>query len=118
LDFIFFSFTQHLRISNLNYAVYNITLCIAEFVRAFSLFCVLPAATGGVNQWIDPQVVYLLLREDNADVVKALTHPQAMSIPEHTLDGQVRLLIRGVDVGGHQQMLNDCAIHYYKSVLD
>jgi alpha-ketoglutarate-dependent taurine dioxygenase len=59
-------------------------------VRAFSLFCVLPAATGGVNQWIDPQMVYLLLREDNADVVKALTHPQAMSIPEHTLDGQVR----------------------------
>jgi hypothetical protein len=22
-----------------------------------------------------------------------------------------------VDVGGHQQMLNDCAIHYYKSVV-
>lgn len=59
-------------------------------VRAFSLFCVSPSATGGVNQWIDPQMVYLLLREDNIDVVKALSHPQAMSIPEHKMDGQVR----------------------------
>jgi hypothetical protein len=43
-----------------------------------------------LNQWIDPQMVYLLLRENNVDVVKALTHPQAMSIPEHEVDGQVR----------------------------
>ncbi|VVM26098.1 hypothetical protein BSPWISOXPB_5465 [uncultured Gammaproteobacteria bacterium] len=35
-------------------------------------------------------MVYLLLRENNVDVVKALTHPQAMSIPEHEVDGQVR----------------------------
>ncbi len=58
-------------------------------VRAFSLFCVYPAATGGVNQWIDPQMVYLLLREENADVVMALSNPQAMSIPEHKVDGYV-----------------------------
>lgn len=59
-------------------------------VRAFSLFCVSPAATGGVNEWIEPQMAYMLLREDNADVVKALTHPQAMSIPEHKVNRQVR----------------------------
>jgi hypothetical protein len=28
-------------------------------VRAFSLFCVLPAATGGVNQWIESSCVLI-----------------------------------------------------------
>jgi hypothetical protein len=41
-------------------------------VRAFSLFCVSPAATGGVYQRVDPQMVYLLFREKKGDVVKAL----------------------------------------------
>ena len=59
-------------------------------IRAFSLFCVQPAKTGGLSQWIDPDMVYLLLREDNPEVANALTHPQAMSIPEHRVDGKVR----------------------------
>jgi len=63
---------------------------INERIRAFSLFCVNPAAQGGVNEWVDPQMIYLLLREDNVDVAKTLTHPQAMSIPEHKVDGKVR----------------------------
>lgn len=61
-----------------------------ERIRAFSLFCVNPAAQGGINEWIDPQMIYLLLRDNNPDVAKALTHPQAMSIPEHKVDGKVR----------------------------
>ena len=63
---------------------------IHQRIRAFSLFCVRPALTGGINEWIDPQMVYLLLREDNPDVVKALTHPEVMTIPEHKVDGKVR----------------------------
>lgn len=59
-------------------------------IRAFSLFCVNPAQSGGENQWIDQQMAYLLLREDNPDVVKTLTHPKAMTIPEHIIDGRVR----------------------------
>ncbi len=59
-------------------------------IRAFSLFCANPALSGGENQWIDHQIVYLLLREQNHDVVKALCHPQAMSIPQHMVDGEVR----------------------------
>jgi hypothetical protein len=59
-------------------------------IRSFSLFCVSPAISGGVNQWIDPQMVYLLLREDNADALKALSHPQAMSIPSHVVGGVTR----------------------------
>jgi len=63
---------------------------VEQRIRAFSLFCVEPAVQGGVNEWVDPQMMYLLLREDNPDVVKALTHPEAMSIPEHKVDGKVR----------------------------
>ena len=59
-------------------------------IRAFSLFCVSPAQSGGENQWIDQQIVYLLLREENPDITKALTHAQAMCIPEHEVDGQIR----------------------------
>ena len=63
---------------------------IEQRIRAFSLFCVRPALTGGVNEWIDPQMVYLLLREDNPDIAKALTHPRAMCIPEHKIYEKVR----------------------------
>ena len=63
---------------------------IENRIRAFSLFCVSPAIEGGMNQWIDPQMAYILLREDNADVIKALSHPQAMSIPAHIVDGVTR----------------------------
>ncbi|BBB24397.1 conserved hypothetical protein [Isorropodon fossajaponicum endosymbiont JTNG4] len=63
---------------------------IEQRIRAFSLFCVTPASRGGENQWIDQQMVYLQLRESNPDVAKALTHTQAMSIPEHVVNGVVR----------------------------
>ncbi len=59
-------------------------------IRAFSLFCVNPAKQGGENQWIDQQMVYLLLREENPAIIEALSHPQAMSIPEHVVDNVVR----------------------------
>jgi hypothetical protein len=69
---------------------------IEQRIRAFSLFCVRPALKGGTSEWVDPQMIYLLLREDNPDVVKALIHPEAMSIPEHRVDGEVR---RATSVG-------------------
>ena len=68
----------------------------ASRIRAFSLFCANPATEGGENQWIDQHMLYILLRENNPDVAKALTHPKAMTIPEHRLDGKVR---RPVSVG-------------------
>ncbi len=63
---------------------------IEQRIRAFSLFCVRPGASGGANQWIDSQMVYLLLRENNPDIAKALTHPQTMVIPEHRVNNEVR----------------------------
>jgi len=63
---------------------------VEDRIRAFSLFCVNPAQQGGENQWIDQQMAYLLLREENPDVTAALTHSQAMTIPAHMVDGQTR----------------------------
>ena len=63
---------------------------IENRIRAFSLFCVQPAASGGENKWIDQQMVYLLLREQNSEITDALSHPQAMSIPAHVVDGVTR----------------------------
>jgi len=59
-------------------------------IRAFTLFCVNKAASGGSNAWIDPQIVYLLLRENNPDVARALTHSNAMTIPTHEVNGSIR----------------------------
>ncbi len=63
---------------------------IENRVRAFSLYCVNPASSGGENSWIDHQMIYLLLREQNPEVAKALTHAKAMSIPAHIVDGEIR----------------------------
>lgn len=65
-------------------------------IRAFSLFCVQPAESGGINKWIDPHMVYILLREDNPEIAHALTNPSAMTIPEHCVNGKVR---RATSVG-------------------
>ncbi|KAA0444685.1 MAG: TauD/TfdA family dioxygenase [Candidatus Thioglobus sp.] len=68
----------------------------SQRIRAFSLFCVTPAASGGISQWIDPQMAYILLREKNADAADALANPQALGVPEHIVDGIVR---RAASVG-------------------
>ena len=50
-------------------------------VRAMALHCVSPAASGGDNQLMDPEIAYILLREENPDYVRALMHDEAMTIP-------------------------------------
>ncbi|HEY5720072.1 MAG TPA: TauD/TfdA family dioxygenase, partial [Gammaproteobacteria bacterium] len=55
--------------------------------RAFLLHCVRPAAEGGVNTLLDPEILYLRLRDENPEWVAALMHPRAMCIPAHVEDG-------------------------------
>jgi len=50
-------------------------------IRAMALHCVSPAATGGATQLMDPDIAYILLREENPDFIRALMHAQAMTIP-------------------------------------
>ena len=57
-------------------------------IRAFILHCVRPANEGGSNALIDPEMVYIQLRDKNPDYIRALMHPQAMTIPANTESGE------------------------------
>lgn len=62
-----------------------------QAVRSFILHCAQPALRGGANRFIDPDIVYILLRRENPDFIKALTNPEVMRIPENRGDeGRLR----------------------------
>src|SRR3970282_2000428 len=56
-------------------------------IRAFVLHCVSPAAQGGENSLLDHEIAYMLMRDANADYIKALMAPDAMTIPANTEAG-------------------------------
>jgi alpha-ketoglutarate-dependent taurine dioxygenase len=53
------------------------------------MHCVRPAQEGGVNGLIDPELIYIALRDENPALIAALLHPQAMTIPENIESGEV-----------------------------
>ncbi|MBC8269222.1 MAG: TauD/TfdA family dioxygenase [Rhodospirillaceae bacterium] len=50
-------------------------------IRAMILHCINPAADGGVNALMDPEIAYIRMRDANPDFIRALMHPDAMLIP-------------------------------------
>lgn len=65
-------------------------------IRAMVLHCVQNAAQGGVNELIDHEYLYILLRDENPDYIRAFMAPDVMTIPPGTdADGQER----GASVG-------------------
>lgn len=50
-------------------------------IRSFVLHCTSPADKGGGNRILDHEIVYIRLRDENPEFIKALMHPQAMRIP-------------------------------------
>jgi len=78
-------------------------------IRAVVLHCVSPAADGGVNQFFDPEIAYIRLRDENPEFIDALMHPAAMTIPENReKDGALRPASVGpvfaVSSTGHLEM--------------
>jgi len=59
-------------------------------IRAFLLHCAQPAGDGGLNALLDPEILYIRLRDEDPALVGALMHPQAMSIPAHVENGVER----------------------------
>lgn len=59
----------------------------AQQIRAFVLHCVSPAAEGGENALLDPEIVYILLRDAGPEYVRALMAPDVMTIPANTEEG-------------------------------
>lgn len=55
-----------------------------ERINAFVLHCARPAAEGGENMLLDPEIAYIRLRDANPGFIAAFMHPHAMTIPEDT----------------------------------
>jgi len=58
----------------------------ASRIRAFLLHCVRPAAEGGENRLLDPEIAYILLRDADPRFVEALSAPDAMTVPANEED--------------------------------
>lgn len=50
-------------------------------VQAFILHCVSPAAEGGENALLDPEIAYILLRDENPRHIEALMADDVLTIP-------------------------------------
>ncbi|MDH3673476.1 MAG: TauD/TfdA family dioxygenase [Gammaproteobacteria bacterium] len=65
-------------------------------IQAFIMHCVRDADSGGENALLDPEIVYLLVRDENPAYVRALMQPDAMTIPANVEQG---IEIRGAESG-------------------
>ena len=57
-------------------------------IHSFVLHCVENADSGGANDLMDHEIVYLMLRDENPDYIRALSQPDAMTIPANIIDGK------------------------------
>jgi alpha-ketoglutarate-dependent taurine dioxygenase len=65
-------------------------------VNAVVLHCVNSAASGGENALLDPEMVYICLRDADPLFIKALEHPECMTIPANrTAEGEIRSAVQG-----------------------
>jgi alpha-ketoglutarate-dependent taurine dioxygenase len=53
-------------------------------ILAMVLHCVQSAGQGGMNSLMDHEIAYILLRDADSDFIRALSAPDAMTIPERT----------------------------------
>ena len=60
------------------------------------MHCVRPAIEGGINTFLNPEDVYIALRDKNPAYIEALMHPEAMTIPDNIESGKV---IRAAQAG-------------------
>ena len=65
-------------------------------VRAIVMHCVSEPASGGGNLFLDPEIAYILLRDENPDYIAALMQADAMTIPPNIENGvEIRPLQSG-----------------------
>lgn len=56
-------------------------------VHAILMHCARPALTGGENMFLDPEIAYIKLRDNNPDFITALMTPDVMTIPANVEQG-------------------------------
>ena len=50
-------------------------------IHGLILHCVRPAEQGGDNALLDPEIAYIRVRDQGPDLIRALMHPECMTIP-------------------------------------
>ena len=62
-----------------------------RMIRSMLLHCVRSASEGGENGFLDHEIAYIRLRDENPDFIAALMHPETMTIPANEeADGKLR----------------------------
>jgi hypothetical protein len=77
-------------------------------VRGILLHCAQPAARGGENAVMDPEMAYIHLRDLNPDYIAALSAEDAMSIPPNEVNDFIE---RGESTGPVFSLLESGALH-------
>jgi len=63
----------------------------SQQVHAVVLHCAATAATGGENALLDPDMAYILMRDEDPRFITAFEHPECMTIPANTgVEGEIR----------------------------
>lgn len=57
-------------------------------IGAILMHCVRPAAHGGINMYLDPEILYIQLRDQDPRWIAALMQPDAMTIPPNEEGGE------------------------------
>lgn len=78
-------------------------------IHAMMLHCVRPATQGGINALLDPELAYIALRDASPAYVRALTAPDAMTIPARDDDDGVA---RAAQTGPVISLTPDGALHF------
>jgi alpha-ketoglutarate-dependent taurine dioxygenase len=73
----------------------------AQRIRAFILHCVRPAAAGGENRLLDHEIAWLLLRDADPQHIRALSAPDAMTIPANEEDPSAQRAAQSGPVFSH-----------------
>lgn len=60
-----------------------------HLINGFILHCVRAAPAGGTNQLLDPEIAYILLRDEDPAFIDGLMLPNALTIPANTENEQV-----------------------------
>ena len=60
-----------------------------HLINGFILHCVRGAAEGGINHLLDPEIAYMLLRDEDPELIDGLMRPNALTIPANLENGQV-----------------------------
>ncbi len=58
-------------------------------IRAFVLHCVTQAQSGGDSSLMDPEILYIMMRDSHPEYIDALMQPDAMTIPANEEQGVV-----------------------------